>query len=144
MHRRLSPVAAAALAVDTSGPRGTPDLAAVRAKIKAKDFKSAVADLNAMVDKGVQHADVYNLLGFSLRKSGDLKTAATYYRKALDFDPDHKGALEYQGELYVETRRLGQGAGQSGEARQALPAGLRGAGRPGRSDQDQGRQSTVM
>lgn len=28
-----------------------------------------------------------------------------YYRKALDIDPGHKGALEYQGELYVE---LGQ------------------------------------
>ena len=26
----------------------------------------------------------------------------TYYRKALDFDPNHKGALEYSGELYVQ------------------------------------------
>ncbi|NJL16993.1 MAG: hypothetical protein HC938_07165 [Nitrospira sp.] len=30
---------------------------------------------------------------------------ATFYAKALDFDPNHKGALEYQGELFVE---LGQ------------------------------------
>jgi hypothetical protein len=28
-----------------------------------------------------------------------------YYRKALEADPTHKGALEYQGELFVE---LGQ------------------------------------
>ena len=39
-------------------------------------------------------------------KSGDRKTALTYYHKALDFDPDHKGALEYLGELYVETGDL--------------------------------------
>jgi Flp pilus assembly protein TadD len=59
-----------------------------------------------MIDNGVQHADVYNLLGFSLRKNGDLKTAYTFYKKALDFDPEHKGALEYLGELYVQTGEL--------------------------------------
>lgn len=92
----------AAFAVDTTPTKGAPDLTAVRAAIKAKDFKVAIVDLNRMVDAGIQHADVYSLLGFSLRKSGDQKTALTYYRKALDFDPGHKGALEYQGELYVE------------------------------------------
>src|SRR5262245_35988304 len=95
-----------ATAVDTPTTRDAPELTAVRAKIKAKDFKSAIADLNGMIDKGVQHADVYNLLGFSLRKSGDLKTAFTFYKKALDFDPEHKGALEYLGELYVQTGEL--------------------------------------
>ncbi len=102
----LASLPPAAHAVDTPTTREAPDLTAVRAKIKAKDFKAAIADLNGMVDKGVQHADVYNLLGFSLRKSGDLKTAYTFYKKALDFDPAHKGALEYLGELYVETGEL--------------------------------------
>lgn len=102
----LSFPAAPAHAVDTTAPTAAQDLAAVRAKIKAADFTSAVADLNAMVDKGVQHADVYNLLGFSLRKSGDLKNAATYYAKALDFDPAYRGALEYQGELFLQTGQL--------------------------------------
>ena len=53
-----------------------------------------------------QHADVYKLMGFSLRKTGDHKQAYTFYRKALDFDPEHKGALEYLGELYVETGQV--------------------------------------
>jgi Flp pilus assembly protein TadD len=96
----------AALAVDTTGSTNPPDLAAVRAKIKAKDFKSALADLSGLVDGGVQHADVYNLLGFSLRKTGDYAKALTFYKKALDFDPEHKGAHEYLGELYVETGQL--------------------------------------
>jgi len=91
-------------AVDTSQTRDVPDLTAVRAKVKAKDWTGAIADLNELVDKGTQHADVYNLLGFSLRNSGDVNGAQTFYRKALEFDPDHKGALEYQGELYVMLR----------------------------------------
>jgi tetratricopeptide (TPR) repeat protein len=96
----------AALAVDTVVSKDAPDLTVVRAKIKAKDFKSALVDLTGMIDKGVQHADVYNLLGFSLRKTGDYPKALTFYKKALDFDADHKGAHEYLGELYVETGQL--------------------------------------
>jgi tetratricopeptide (TPR) repeat protein len=99
-------LASPVLAVDTVVSKEAPDLTAVRAKIKAKDFKSALADLNGMIDKGVQHADVYNLLGFSLRKSGDYTKALTFYKKALDFDAEHKGAHEYLGELYVETGQL--------------------------------------
>lgn len=94
-----------ALAVDTITSRDAPDLAVVRAKIEAKDFKGALAELTPMLQT-YQHADVYNLMGFSLRKTGDTKQALTFYRKALDFDPQHKGALEYLGELYVETGQI--------------------------------------
>src|SRR5262249_29169759 len=94
-----------ALAVDVVTSRDAPDLSSVRAKIKAKDFKGAIAELTPMLETN-QHADVYNLMGFSLRKSGDYKQAYTFYRKALDFNPEHKGALEYLGELYVETGQM--------------------------------------
>jgi Flp pilus assembly protein TadD len=102
----ITMASAAAHAVDTQTTTTAPDLAHVRASIKAKDFKAAIAELDGMIDKGVQHADVYNLLGFSLRKSGDHARALTFYKKALDFDADHKGAHEYLGELYVETGQL--------------------------------------
>src|SRR6516164_2664546 len=94
-----------ALAVDNITSKDAPDLTSVRAKIKAKDFKAALAELTPMLAT-YQHADVYNLMGFSLRKTGDYKQAYTFYRKALDFDPNHKGALEYLGELYVETGQM--------------------------------------
>lgn len=94
-----------AFAVDTATSKDAPDLTAIRAKIKAKEFASALADLKVMSDT-VQHADVYNLMGFTLRKTGDYKTAYTFYRKALDFEPNHLGAHEYLGELYVETGRM--------------------------------------
>lgn len=93
-----------ALAVDTETPKGAPDLLAVRAMIKQKDFAIARDELFRLADMH-QHADVYNLLGFTLRKTGDYTRALTYYRKALDFDPNHKGAHEYLGELYVETKQ---------------------------------------
>jgi Flp pilus assembly protein TadD len=102
----LTLASAAAFAVDTETTTDAPDLTHVRASIKAKDFKAAIAELNGMIDKGVQHADVYNLLGFSLRKSGDYAKATTFYKKALDFDANHKGAHEYLGELYAETGQL--------------------------------------
>ena len=95
----------AAQAVDTPASKDAPDLTAVRAKIKAKEFASARDDLQKLASAH-EHADVYNLLGFSLRKTGDYKNALTYYKKALDFDPEHKGAHEYLGELYVESDQL--------------------------------------
>ena len=97
--------ATSALAVDNVTSNDAPELTSVRAKIKARDFKGALAELTPML-AAYQHADVYNLMGLSLRKSGDQKQAYTFYRKALDFDPQHRGALEYLGELYVETGQI--------------------------------------
>jgi len=111
-----------ALAVDTE-PAATPELAPIRAKIDAKDFPGAISDLNVLVSQGVQHPDVYNLLGYSLRKTGDMKNALTYYQKALDFDPDHKGALEYMGELYVEIGDIAKAKENLARLAQICPAG---------------------
>jgi len=94
-----------AFAVDNLSSRDAPDLTSVRAKIKAKDFKAALAEMQPMLATH-QHADLYNLLGFCLRKAGDYPQAYSFYRKALDYDPEHKGALEYLGELYVETGQI--------------------------------------
>jgi tetratricopeptide (TPR) repeat protein len=46
-----------------------------------------------------QQADVYNLMGFRLRKTGDYLMSLTCYTKALELQPDHKAAREYIGEL---------------------------------------------
>jgi tetratricopeptide (TPR) repeat protein len=119
----LAPEQGPVFAVDTPTTRNAPDLTAVRAYIKAKQWTSAIRILNGYVDDGVQHADVYNLLGFSLRKSGDQKQAFTYYRKALDFDPEHKGALEYLGELYVETGQIEKAKENLGKLSLLCPSG---------------------
>ena len=92
-------------AVDNMSSTDAPDLTSVRAKIKAKDYVAALAELRKLAED-VQHADVYNLLGFTLRKSGDFKTSLTYYTKAIEMQPEHKAAREYLGELYVETGNM--------------------------------------
>ena len=51
-------------------------------------------------------ADIYNYLGFSYRKMGNLEKAAFYYEKALKISPKHKGALEYQGEMFLTQGNL--------------------------------------
>ena len=114
--------APAALAVDVVTSREAPDLTSVRAKIKAKDFKAAIAELTSMLETH-QHADVYNLMGFSLRKIGDYKQAYTFYQKALDFDVVHKGAHEYLGELYVETGQMEKAREQLAVLRKICPGG---------------------
>ena len=94
-----------AQAVDTQTNVGDIDLTSVRQKVKAKDWKAAIEELKSIIAK-VDNADAYNLYAFSLRNTGDYKQAFTFYGKALDFDPNHKGAHEYLGELYVMTNNM--------------------------------------
>ena len=50
--------------------------------------------------------DVLNYLGFTLRKTGDLKNAEIFYLEGLKLDATHPGINEYLGELYLETNRI--------------------------------------
>ena len=70
-------------------------------QIKAEEFAAALPLLLELVKKAPKDADIHNLLGFSYRKTGDLARAASHYETALTLDPKHKGALEYQGELFL-------------------------------------------
>ena len=111
-----------AYAVDDIEGADAPDLTAVQAKIAAKDYKGALADLRDLAQDN-QQADVYNLLGFTLRKTGDYQTSLTYYNKALELQPDHKAAHEYLGELYVETGDMAKANEQLASLQKLCPAG---------------------
>ena len=111
-----------ALAVDTQTNVGEVDLTSVRQKVKAKDWKAAIEELKPIIVK-VDNADAYNLYAFSLRNTGDYKQAFTYYGKALDFDPNHKGAREYLGELYVMTDNLPKANEQLAILEKLCPSG---------------------
>ena len=120
----LAPVLrpAPAYAVDNLSSTDAPDLTSVRAKIKVKDYAAALADLRDIAED-IQQADVYNLLGFTLRKTGDFKTSLTYYTKALQLEPDHKAAREYLGELYVETGNMEKAKEQLAVLNRLCPGG---------------------
>jgi tetratricopeptide (TPR) repeat protein len=98
-------VAGPVRAADTGGSTDTPDLVHARGELKAKQYAAALADLKVLVVKNPT-ADVYSLLGHALWKTGDPTQGMIYYNKALAMNPSHKGALEYQGELFVELGQL--------------------------------------
>ncbi|MCG8317713.1 MAG: tetratricopeptide repeat protein [Pseudomonadales bacterium] len=81
-------------------------MSGIEEKIEAKDYRSAIADLKNLIADGSKDADAYNLLGFTHRKLKYYDIAEEYYHMALILEPEHKGALEYLGELYVETDRM--------------------------------------
>ncbi len=111
-----------ALAVDNMESTDAPDLTSVRAKIDAKDYAGALQELRDLAEDN-QQADVYNLMGFTLRKTGDFKTSLTYYTKALELQPDHKAAREYLGELYIETGDMAKAEEQVSVLKQLCPTG---------------------
>ena len=81
------------------------ELATIRAVIAKKDFTAALAALKIADKNFPNNADINNLLGYSARNLKQYKPAATYYTKALKIDPKHLGALEYQGELFMLTKK---------------------------------------
>jgi cytochrome c-type biogenesis protein CcmH/NrfG len=111
-----------AFAVDNMQSTDAPDLTSVRAKIDAKDYADALAELRGLAEDN-QQADVYNLMGYTLRKTGDYRTSLTYYTKALELQPDHKAAREYLGELYVETGNMEKAKEQLAALAKLCPGG---------------------
>jgi tetratricopeptide (TPR) repeat protein len=111
-----------AFAVDNMQSTDAPDLTSVRAKIATKDYAGALAELRGLAEDN-QQADVYNLMGYTLRKTGDYETSLTYYTKALELQPDHKAAREYLGELYVETGEMAKAEEQVSTLKQLCPSG---------------------
>ena len=76
--------------------------------IKKEQYRKAISQLRKAVGKDKKNADAWNLLGFASRKAGDLETSADAYAKALALEPEHKGALEYQGELFITQGAIGK------------------------------------
>jgi tetratricopeptide (TPR) repeat protein len=111
-----------AFAVDNMQSTDAPDLTSVRAKIDANDYADALAELRGLAEDN-QQADVYNLIGYTLRKTGDYRTSLTYYTKALELQPDHRAAREYLGELYVETGEMAKAEEQVSSLKQLCPSG---------------------
>ena len=72
---------------------------------EAKKFGEAHKALE-ILNVPTKQADKFNLLGFTARKSGDLEKASDYYNRALEINPKHVRALEYQGELFLQLGKV--------------------------------------
>ncbi|MEK9710870.1 MAG: tetratricopeptide repeat protein [Alphaproteobacteria bacterium] len=71
------------------------------ALIATEKYQEAILPLQSAEKMAQNDADIQNLLGFVHRKTGKLDAAGGYYQRALEINPKHKGALEYQGELFL-------------------------------------------
>ena len=74
--------------------------------IDDEEYADAIPLLQQSIQEKGEYADALNLLGYANRKLGDKAKAMTYYAKALNLEPDHLGANEYLGELYLELNDL--------------------------------------
>jgi len=118
-----------------------------RVAIYGGKFDQAIALMKIVVAEEPDNADAHNYLGFAYRKTGRLQLAATSYEKALDIDPKHISALEYQGEMYLTLNDLnsarqnltrleqicGNTCKQRKELEEAINAYLNKRGSPGSS-----------
>jgi predicted Zn-dependent protease len=92
---------------DTPTPdnAANPAYAAVKVEVDAGAYQSALTRLMALDQETPNDPDILNLIGFSLRKTGHPDQALDYYGRALAQKPDHLGANEYLGELYLELKQ---------------------------------------
>ncbi|MGD9743121.1 MAG: tetratricopeptide repeat protein [Dongiaceae bacterium] len=74
--------------------------------IDDEDYAEAIPLLEKVVAADSSNADAFNYLGYANRKLGKHSEALGYYQRALALKPDHLGANEYLGELYLEMKLL--------------------------------------
>jgi tetratricopeptide (TPR) repeat protein len=71
-----------------------------------KLYLKALSKFEKAYAKDKKNPDILNYLGFTLRKTGNLEKAESFYIKGLELDAGHLGINEYLGELYVQTNRI--------------------------------------
>lgn len=112
--------------------------------VKKQNWQTAIRYLERAVATNPNHADAWNYLGYSYRKSGKLDKSFQAYERALAIDPKHRGAQEYLGEAYLQAGNLpkaqaqldklvqicGQNCKEARELRQAIAAYKAGKSAP--------------
>lgn len=76
--------------------------------VKAANYGKALKLLRKVVAAKPGNADAWNWIGFSQRNLKQFDQALGAYQKALAIDPNHRGANNYLGELYLKTGKLGK------------------------------------
>jgi tetratricopeptide (TPR) repeat protein len=74
--------------------------------VDSQNYRKAIDFLSKADRETPNDADINNLLGYSHRKVGEFKSSLAYYKRALAINPNHRGANEYIGELYLQTGNI--------------------------------------
>jgi len=78
-----------------------PDFDRGQKSFRNGDWQEAVAHFKKAVAEDAKNAEAYNLMGYSYRRMGEADPAFAAYAKALDLEPNHRGANQYLGETYL-------------------------------------------
>jgi tetratricopeptide (TPR) repeat protein len=104
-------------------PEGRAHFAAAVGLINHRRYEEALIVLERSAAAIGPHPDILNYMGFANRKLGHYDLAMDYYRQALTLNPDHVGATEYLGELYLELGRRDEARAQLARLDQLCPYG---------------------
>lgn len=74
--------------------------------INEEQYEQAIVELDKALRDDPENADMLNLMAYSHRKLGHFEIALKYYQQALGIEPEHRGANEYLGELYLQMGQL--------------------------------------
>ncbi len=77
-----------------------------KALVDEGSYAAALPKLTGLTQNDPKNADAWNLLGFTYRKLGHLDESSAAYLKVLAINPNHLGALEYQGELFITQGKM--------------------------------------
>jgi predicted Zn-dependent protease len=105
------------------GSSGDDDYASALRFIRREKYADAVPYLDRALQARPNNANILNYLGFTHRMLGDYPGSLDYYQKALARDPDHKGAHEYLGELYLNMHQVSGARAQLAELTRLCPKG---------------------
>lgn len=88
-----------------SAGKGSKFYRKAKAEITRQRYRTAIEALKKALQADSNNADYWSLYGFAARKAGSYELAEKAYDRALRIAPEHLGALEYSGELFLETGR---------------------------------------
>ena len=77
------------------------DYIAGRLALKTGEDANALRRFRSALKRFPEASDLHNELGFTHRRLRQMDKAFEHYRRALDLNPQHRGAHEYIGEAYL-------------------------------------------
>jgi tetratricopeptide (TPR) repeat protein len=94
----------------TDGDKGSAELADAHAAVAAKDFKTARAKAEAILQKNPKHAEALFVVGECDEADHKDEDAVAHYRAALAADPGLLGAAINLSALLIDLKRFGEAA----------------------------------